>query len=126
MESTKNIGIWMDHSTANFINLDKEKNKFTIQSNFNFNDKEAALKKSENLMHHKENHHRETYYKEIGHEILKYNHILIFGPTDAKTELFNYLSKNLHFKDIQIDVKSADKMTENEKYAFVWTHFEKA
>lgn len=126
MESTKNIGVWMDHSTANFINLDKEKNKFTIQSNFNFNDKEAALKKSESLMHNKENQQLESYYKEIGHEILKYNHILIFGPTDAKTELFNYLSKDLHFKGIQIDVKSADKMTENEKYAFVWTHFEKA
>jgi len=126
MESTKNIGVWMDHSTANFINLDKEKNKFTIQSNFTFNDKEAALKKSESLMHNKENQQHETFYKEIGHEILKYNHILIFGPTQAKTELFNYLKEDLRFKDIQIDVKSADKMTENEKYAFVWTHFEKA
>lgn len=126
MKSTKNIGVWMDHSTANFINLDKEKNKFTIQSNFTFNDKEAALKKSESLMHNKENQQHETYYKEIGHEILKYNHILIFGPTQAKTELFNYLKKDLRFKDIQIDLKSADKMTENEKYAFVWTHFEKA
>jgi stalled ribosome rescue protein Dom34 len=126
MESTKNIGVWMDHSAANFINLDKEKNKFTIQSNFTFNDKEAALKKSESLMHNKENQQHETFYKEIGHEILKYNHILIFGPTQAKTELFNYLKEDLRFKDIQIDVKSADKMTENEKYAFVWTHFEKA
>ncbi len=125
MKTTKNIGIWMDHSTANFINLDKEKNNFTIHSNFSFNDKEAALKRSESLMHSKENHLHETFYKEIGHEILKYNHILIFGPTQAKTELLNYLKKDLHFKDIQIDTKSADKMTENEKYAFVWTHFEK-
>jgi stalled ribosome rescue protein Dom34 len=125
MKTTKNIGIWMDHSTANFINLDKEKNNFTIQSNFTFIDKEAALKRSESLMHNKENQLHESFYKEIGHEILKYNHILVFGPTNAKTELLNYLKKDLHFKDIQIDIKSADKMTENEKYAFVWTHFEK-
>lgn len=115
----------MDHSTANFINLDQEKNNFTIQSNFTFNDKEAALKRSESLMHNKENQLHESFYKEIGHEILKYNHILVFGPTQAKTELLNYLKKDLHFKDIQVDIKSADKMTENEKYAFVWTHFEK-
>ncbi len=125
MENTKKIGIWMDHSTANFINLDKEKNNFSIQSNFTFNDKESALRRSESLMHNKENHMHESYFKEIGHEILKYNHILIFGPTKAKTELLNFLNKNLHYKNIQIDVKSADKMTENEKHAFVWTHFEK-
>ena len=125
MENTKKIGIWMDHSTANFINLDKEKYNFSIHSNFTFNDKEAALRRSESLMHNKENQMHETYFKEIGHEILKYHHILIFGPTHAKTELLNFLNKDLHYKNIQIDVKSADKMTENEKRAFVWSHFEK-
>lgn len=125
MENTKKIGIWMDHSTANFINLDKEKYNFSIQSNFTFNDKEAALRRSESLMHNKENQMHETYFKEIGHEILKYHHILIFGPTQAKTELLNFLNKDLHYKNIQIDVKSGDKMTENEKRAFVWSHFEK-
>jgi len=125
MENQKKIGIWMDHSTANFINLDKEKYNFSIQSNFTFNDKEAAFRRSESLMHNKENQMHETYFKEIGHEILKYQHILIFGPTQAKTELLNFLNKDLHYKNIQIDVKSADKMTENEKRAFTWAHFEK-
>jgi stalled ribosome rescue protein Dom34 len=76
-------------------------------------------------MHNKENQMHETYFKEIGHEILKYHHILIFGPTHAKTELLNFLNKDLHYKNIQIDVKSANKMTENEKRAFIWAHFEK-
>ena len=49
--------------------------------------------------------------------------MLLFGPTNAKTELKNYLNQDLHFKDIQIDVESADKMTENEKDAFVKNHF---
>jgi hypothetical protein len=34
------------------------------------------------------------------------------------------LNKDLHFKDIKIDVEPADKMTDNEKGAFVKTHFE--
>ena len=66
---------------------------------------------------------QESYYKEIGVEILKYDHVLLFGPTNAKTELHNYLGKDLHFKDIIIDIEAADKMSDNEKHAFVLDHF---
>ena len=37
--------------------------------------------------------------------------------------LHNYLNRDLHFKDIKIDIESADKMTDNEKHAFVNNHF---
>ena len=74
-------------------------------------------------MHNKEQQLHEAYYKEIADEILKYDHVLLFGPTKAKTELHNYLNKDLHFKDIIIDVESADKMTDNEKSALVKNHF---
>ena len=56
----------------------------------------------------------EAYYKEISDEILIFNHVLLFGPTNAKVELQNYLNKDLHFKDIKIDIEPADKMTDNE------------
>ena len=65
----------------------------------------------------------EAYYKDLGDVILEYDHVLLFGPTDAKTELHNYLNKDLHFKNIRIDVESADKMTDNEKAVFVKNHF---
>jgi len=42
-----------------------------------------------------------------------------------KTELHNYLKKDLHFIDKKIDVESADKMTDNEKTSFVKNHFKK-
>ena len=71
-------------------------------------------------MHNK----RQQMHEKIGGEILKYNHILLFGPTNAKVELHNYLNKDMHFKDIKIDIESADKMTDNEKDAFVKNHFE--
>jgi len=122
MEIQKNLGIWLDHSTANLIGSNSTKNHF-ISSNFTDDTKEDALKRSESLMHNKRQQMHEAYYKEIAEEILKYNHVLLFGPTSAKSELHNYLNKDLHFKDIQIDVESADKMSDNEKNAFVKNHF---
>lgn len=56
---------------------------------------------------------------------LNYDNVLLFGPTNAKDELNNYLNKDLHFKNIQITVESADKMTDNQKGAFVKAYFER-
>ena len=75
-------------------------------------------------MHNKRQQLHEAYYKEIADTILNYDHVLLFGPTDAKTELNNYLNEDLHFKNIQIDIEAADKMTDNEKDAFVKNYFE--
>jgi stalled ribosome rescue protein Dom34 len=123
MES-KTLGIWMDHSNANLIDLSK-KGKHSIVSEFTNEAKEEALSRSEDIMHNKESQMQEAYYKKIGSKILNYEHVVLFGPTHAKEELNNYLKKDLHFKDVKIDVKSADKMTDNEKDAFVLNHFEK-
>ncbi len=115
----------MDHATANLIDLNSKKHSRSITSEFTFNTKEEALNRSESLMHNKRQQMHEAYYKEIADVILKYNNVLLFGPTNAKTELHNYLNKDLHFKDINIDIESADKMTDNEKDAFVENHFKK-
>ena len=117
------MGIWMDHSAANLIDLDLDDNILVIESEFTFDVKEEALDRSESLMHNKEQQMHEAYYSKIADEILKYDHVLLFGPTNAKTELRNYLNKDLHFKDIEIDIESADKMSENEKLSFVKEHF---
>lgn len=53
MKTEKNLGIWMDHSTANLIDLEIQNANKTIDSKFNFNTKEEALSRSENLMHNK-------------------------------------------------------------------------
>lgn len=113
----------MDHSTAHLIDVNAEKKQQSIHSTFNFSTREEALSRSENLMHNKEQQMHEAYYEQIGNEILNYNHVLLFGPTHAKTELFNYLTQNSHFKDIQIDVEAADNMSDNEQVAFVKKHF---
>lgn len=125
METKNNLGIWMDHATANLIDLQSKKKNHTITSEFTFETKEEALVDSEKTMHNKRQQMHEEYYKNIGDEILKYDHVLLFGPTNAKTELRNFLKEDLHFKDIKIDLESADKLSDNQQHAFVRDYFEK-
>ncbi|MFT6843076.1 MAG: hypothetical protein ACJASR_001850 [Psychroserpens sp.] len=125
MKKNNNLGIWMDHSAANLIDINSKNECQSIVSNFNSETKEEALNTSESLMHNKRQQMHEAYYKKIADEILKYNHVLLFGPTNAKVELHNYLKKDLHFKKIKIDIEPTDKMTDNKKNAFVKNHFEK-
>lgn len=124
MKTQKNLGIWMDHSIANLIDLNNEKISHSITSEFTSNTKEEALSRSESIMNNKEQQMREAFYKEIADEILKHDNVFLFGPTDAKLELKNYLLKDLHFDNIFFEVESADNMTDNEKIAFVRDHFE--
>ncbi|MFT7252466.1 MAG: stalled ribosome rescue protein Dom34 [Flavobacterium sp.] len=123
METKKSLGIWMDHATANLIDLNSNNKIHDILSKFTYEVQDEAIRKSERGMHNKRQQLQEAYYKEIADSILNYNHVLLFGPTNAKTELHNYLNEDMHFKNIQIDIESADKMTDNEKDAFVKKHF---
>lgn len=123
MENEKKIGVWMDHSTANFIHLNSEETTRSIHSNFTFILKEKALSRSEKIMHNKEQQLQEGFYKKIADALLNYDQVLLFGPTNAKTELHNYMDKDLHFKAIKFAVLPADKMTDNEKHAFVVDYF---
>ena len=75
------------------------------------------------MKHQKEQQMQKSYFNEIAKEVLGYDHIVIFGPTDAKTEFHHYLIKDVQFKNVQIDLKSTDKMTSNEKDAFVKKYF---
>lgn len=122
---SKNIGIWMDYSIANFIDINP-KNNYSIKSEFTHYVKEETLNRSEVIVHNKEQQLQDAYYQKIADHILNYKHVLIFGPTNAKIELNNYLNKDLHFKDIKIDIEVADKMTNNEKNAFMLDHFYKS
>ncbi len=125
MKTQKKLGIWMDHLHANLIDLDSNKNNQTVTSKFNSDVQDEAIRKSEKGMHNKRQQLHEAYYKEIAAAILNYDHVLLFGPTDAKTELHNFLKEDLHFKDIKICIEPADKMNDSQKEAFVKNHFEK-
>ncbi|KJD36524.1 hypothetical protein PW52_02405 [Tamlana sedimentorum] len=125
MKTNNNLGIWMDHSVANLIDLKSKKKCRSIESKFTSEIKEEALIRSESLMHNKRQQMNEKFYDKIGAQILKYKNVLLFGPTNAKVELHNYLNKDLHFQNIKIDIESSDNITDNEQIAFVKNHFAK-
>lgn len=124
MISDKKVGIWMDHAVAHLIEANAPQKRRLIESDFTFEVKEEALSRSENLMHNKRQQMIEAYYKELATVILGYDHVLLFGPTNANLELNNYLRKDLKYKDILIDVLPADKMTDNQLFAFVRDYFD--
>ena len=124
MAKVKNLGIWMDHSDAHLMEftIDPIQTQI-IASGFTHQDRENSLGRSENQMHNREQHQQAEYYKKIGDEIRKYEWVVLFGPTDAKVELLNILAADQRFAKIKIEVEQTDKMTENQKHAFVKKHF---
>lgn len=124
MTKENKLGIWMDHSMAFLTEFTVDPMTTTkFEDKFNHVEKVEAFKKSEILMHHKEQHEQADYYKKLGEIILNYTDVLLFGPTSAKQELSNILKSNHHFDKIKIDVKPADKMTEKEQQLFVKNYF---
>lgn len=124
MTDKTKIGIWMDHSLANLMDYSVNPMQTkTIECNFTREDKEEALKRSESIMHNKKQNELSEYYKEIAKIIKQYDEVLIFGPTDAKIELYNTIKDDQSYAKIKIAIKPADKMTENQQYAFVKTYF---
>lgn len=124
MKATKNLGIWLDHSTAHLMPFSNGPIETTvIKSAFTHLAKTESLAKSEYGMHQKERHLQADFHEKLGDEIKNYESVILFGPTDAKMELLNFLKADRHFDDIRITALPADNMTENQEQAFVRAHF---
>jgi hypothetical protein len=124
MTTSNNLGIWMDNSSAHIMEFTPGLiTTKTIESKFTNEAKEESLEKSEHLMHNKEQHQQSEYYKKLGDVIRNCEAVILFGPTNAKVELFNLLKADHHFDKIRIEVKQTDKMTENQQHAYVREHF---
>jgi len=126
MKKENCLGIWMDHSIANLMEFTTDPIETKkIESPFTHQEKEDGLVKSESLMHNKEQHEQNAFYKQLEKIISGYTDVILFGPTDAKVELYNILKADHHFANIKIEIAEADKMTENQQHAFVKKHFSK-
>ncbi len=124
MKNIKQLGIWLDNSRANIIEFATgDQQTKIINSDFTSNDRTETLQRSENAMHNKEQQKQETYYKNLSKIIKDFDEVILFGPTNAKNELHNFLKENHQFNDIKIEVKSADKMTDGEQHKFVSDYF---
>lgn len=116
----------MDHSIAHL--MEYSNNPFeikTIESNFTHQEKVNSFLKGEIHMHNKEQQEQAKYYKKLIDVIKKYQEVILFGPTDAKEELYNVLNADNRFGDVKIQVKQTDKMTQKQQHAFVRDFFSK-
>ena len=114
----------MDHSMAHL--MEYSKNPFeikTIESNFTQEQKLNSFKKGEAHMQNKELNQQSKYYKKLIDVVKKYKEVILFGPTNAKEELFNKLAADIRFEDVKIQVKQTDKMTARQQHAFVIDFF---
>ncbi|MBD1393015.1 hypothetical protein [Mucilaginibacter glaciei] len=124
MKPEKNLGIWMDHQSAHIMEFTTDPiGTQTVANKFTHEVKEDALDKGEGLMHHKEQQETGAYYKELGEVIRAYDQVILFGPTEAKVELYNRLKRDHHFDQINIKIEPADKMSTNQQHAFVKAYF---
>jgi hypothetical protein len=124
MTSEKRLGIWMDHASAHFIEypLDPGSSR-TITSDFTNTEKKETLEKSEHVMNNTKQHDQLAYFKELAKTIDRYDTVLLFGPTNAKSELLNLLKSDHHFDKVKIKTLPADKMNEHEQQEFVRDYF---
>jgi len=125
MKPLKQLGIWMDHSIANLIELSNDKMvKRTVKLIPAFPGQIENLRLDESLMNNKVHDHLSDFYQKLSDVIKKFDEVLLYGPTQAKSELFNLLKENIDFDRIKIDVQPADNMTDNQQEAFVKKYFE--
>ncbi len=123
MKTIKKLGIWMDHASAHLMPFTNPMITDIVVSEFTYEEKEKTLQKGESIMHNKEQQLQNSYYKKLGESIIKYEEVLLFGPTNAKVELLNVLKSNMQFDKIKIETMQADNMTENQEHAFVKDYF---
>ena len=124
MRPVKHLGIYMDHAVAHLMELINDTIvTSTVESQSTLMDEANYLRKDEGLMHNIEHYQRSDYFKRLSSVIKDFDEVILFGPTDAKSELHNLLKDDHHFDKIRIEVKPADKMTENQQQAYVKKYF---
>ena len=124
MKAKKRIGIWMDHSTAHLIEYSSEAYQVkNINADIKGLDNQEGLQHSESILHHKENQHIKAFYKELIDVIKEFEEILIFGPTNAKTELYNLIREEHKYDHLKIEIKTTTKMSFMEAHDFIVDHF---
>jgi hypothetical protein len=124
MLTEKKIAIWMDHTSAHIIDYPGDMPIIrTVTSGFMPLEKKDSIEKSEHVMHNKEQHEQAGFYKELGRVILQFDYVLLFGPTNAKSELLNFLKADHRFDKIKIRTEMADKMDSHHQIEFVRKYF---
>ena len=114
----------MDHSIAYLMEFTNNPFEIkTIEPEFPEGNEELNLVKGVQLPKNTDKHILYAYYNRIGEAIKNYKQIVLFGPTDAKVELFDVLSEDHRFVKTIVEIKETDKMSVNQQHEFISKYF---
>ncbi len=78
----------------------------------------------ESSMHNMDEALQADFYRNIGKVIKDYKEVLLYGPTKAKSELFDILRADDQFTHIKIEVKNSGKLSDIQERALIRQHFQ--
>ena len=94
-----------------------------MSSNSIRKEKEETLQKSLRMIYNKLQQQEFEYYSVLGESIKYYVEELLFVSATPNVELLNILEADLSFSKIKIEIRQANKMTENREHAIVREYF---
>ena len=118
------VGLWIDHRKAVivFVTGEAEEIKLIHSEIEKPHGQSGSSVRADDLLQNELTEHLNQYYDEVISSLRKAEAILIMGPGEAKGELNKRLERN-PLTGRQIEVETADKMTDRQIVAKVREHF---
>lgn len=133
------VAVWLDHASAEIIEYHNGESVLleTIESPY---DRKPRIEgegsdvtrfgrtyssNNEDRKHNRLQNELNSYFTDLENRVKDYKEILLFGPTNAKDQLYNRLMENKIFSAKTLAVESVDTLTENQKMAFARDFFKK-
>jgi hypothetical protein len=115
----KKLGIYIDQSSANLIELTVAILEKKTADSF----EDIHPEEDENRIEFKDSNLQNYYFKKLSEYILYYNEVLLFGTSNAINKLFDMISYDNRFYNINIAIKPTHSMTSKEQNDFVSDFF---
>jgi hypothetical protein len=125
MKTIKQLGIYIDYKNAFLMELI---NKLIVSRNIEFEyptDSDSTHEESvkQEFNKEKQQHLPSAYYLDLCDVIRNYDQVVLFGPNDAKNELFNLLEFDHNFDTIKIHNENTTDLTEIQMHNFVKNYY---
>lgn len=123
MSEKKLAGIWMDKERAIVVKNHDAQNAFKF---FLCDPVEAEIQhgnSSENAGNNAEQTNKMKYFKEIEHLLINSQQVYIIGPGTIQEEFKHYLEDTPQFKNLEIQLGTAQQMSDEQVLEKVKEHF---
>lgn len=122
-KTEERAGVWMDHQIAHIVTRNAD-GDFTISTidpeeirTTSADSKQPPV--CEHLRHGRQKNELKAFYKTLQSALKKFDHILLCGPTTAKSEFHHQLKSVRAFAGKRIAEMSAPQMTDRQMLAFM-------